>query len=95
MAEPTEPLDPHDNTFFSKRALQIGTAVRYHGVTDPGSLWFVTRIYTTLNGAVKPRKESFPQTLKDTVQLTNHVSGDVRHLRFGTLSYSAIWRIEE
>jgi hypothetical protein len=84
--------DHDDDIFFRKHQLRIGTALRYYGRTKPGSLWFVTGVYT---GQHIHRKETFPQKLTDLVRLKNHQTGEVRFMRFVYLEYSAIWRIDE
>jgi hypothetical protein len=84
-----------DPVFFTKRQLRVGTALRYYGRTGPGSLFFVTGIYTTRNGRHVPREETFPQTLDDLVRIKNHETGEVRFVRFAYASYSAIWRVED
>ena len=87
---PTEP--PDDPVFFAKHQLRVGTALRFHGRTHTGELWFVTGIYS---GNRTPRRETFPQTLDDLIRVKNHASGHVRFVRFSYLSYSSIWRIDE
>jgi hypothetical protein len=86
---------PDDPVFFTKHQLRVGTALRYYGRTAPGSLWFVTGIYSNNKGKTVPRQETFPQTLDDLVRLHNHETGEVRFMHVIYLSYSAIWRIDE
>ena len=84
--------DHDDDIFFHKHQLRIGTALRYCGRIDPGSLWFVSGVYT---GQHIQRKETFPQRLDDLVRLRNYQTDEVRFMRFVYLSYSAIWQIDE
>jgi hypothetical protein len=87
--------ETEDTVFFKKHQLRVGTALRYHGRTDAGALWFVTGIYTTNNGRHVLRAETFPQTLTDLVRVQNHQTKQVHFLAFQYLSYSAIWEIDE
>lgn len=91
--QPIEP--PDDDVFFHKHQLRVGTALRYYGRTGPGTLWFVTGVYTSDRGRHVPRQETFPQTLEDLIRLRNHETGEVRFMSFTYLSYSSIWRIDE
>jgi hypothetical protein len=83
---------PQDDIFFSKRDLRVGTAIRYWGRRNPGSLWFVTGVFTADR---VPRKEVFAKNLSDLIRLKNHITGEVRFRSFGYLSYSAIYRIDD
>jgi hypothetical protein len=91
--QPSEP--PVDDVFFTKHQLRVGTALRYYGRTAPGTLWFVTGIYTSDRGRHVPRQETFPQTLEDLIRIRNHETGEVRFMAFQYLSYSSLYRIEE
>lgn len=95
LPQPVEPPDDDDDVFFHKHQLRVGTALRYHGRSNPGALWFVVKIYTTDKGRHVPRAETFPQTLGDIVRLKNHETGEVRFFPFVYLSYSSIWRIDD
>lgn len=81
-----------DPVFFHKHQLRVGTALRYWGRRNPGSLWFVTGVYSA--GRV-PRSEVFAKNLSDLIRLKNHVTGEIRFRSFSYLSYSAIYRIDE
>ena len=79
-----------DPIFFEKRQLRVGMTLVYYGRTNPNSRWIIDAIYT----GVTHRHTIFPETLKDLVQLTERGTGRRRLMKFGYLSYSAIWRLD-
>lgn len=81
-----------DPIFFCKHQLRVGTALRYWGRRNPGSLWFVTGVYTA---GRTPRSEVFAKNLTDLIRLKNHVTSEVVFRSFGYISYSALYRIDE
>lgn len=90
-----------DEIFFSKRSVRIGTAFSHYGRRDPGTRWYVTKIesYVRLaNGRHRIQPVDQVQYLGDLVYLERRGFGDAnrsatRRATFGSLSYSAIWRL--
>jgi hypothetical protein len=95
-------FEPDDPVFFSKRSVRLNTKIAHCGRLDPQSVWHVVKIesYTKLpSGKYSLKKVSSVQHLTDLVYLERY-SGragrpDTRRASFGTLSYSAIWRLAE
>lgn len=90
----------YDPVFFPKEAIQVGTKLRNYGRRDPGSWWTVSAIRTyvkkpsghyQLERAVEVKHLSDIITLKRDKEDPAFVSH--REPTFGSISYSAIWRL--
>lgn len=96
-----------DPIFFRKDQLEVGKQLVYFGITDPNSIWEVTKIthaYFDPYSNRRYRKVNSPEALMDLVYLRRisnkprvrkngkRMSGRLE-LNFAYLSYSAIWRL--
>lgn len=90
-----------DPIFFTKDQLHLGTNLRYYGRLNPGALFTVTHIKSwrrSSRGNYYAIRAEVASRLDDDITLLCREPGkrpDIRKMRFGYLSYSAIWRIEE
>jgi hypothetical protein len=82
----------NDPIFFHKSQVRIGSRLRCFGRSRPATTWVAQRIWT-----FNRRGRSYVtavQTLRDVVELRCEETGERLDLRFGSISYSAIWRLE-
>lgn len=97
----TAATEEDDDIFFSKRSVRLGTAFSHYGRRDPRTRWYVTKIesYVRLpNGRHRMQAVDQVQYLGDLIYLERRGFGDqnrvtTRRATFGSLSYSAIWRL--
>ena len=85
----------HDNIFFTKEQIKLGTVLRCVGRLHTNTLWEVEKIIADFRkrngGGVKHLDQV--SRLQDEVHLISRGNGrDRRVATFGALSYSAIWR---
>jgi hypothetical protein len=97
--EATNEVDP---IFFRKQDLKKGTLLTNYGRRDPRSTWRVTEFKSlTLlpTGLYRFDKTTEVVHLRDIVVLVRQPHSDAvanrRESSFGSLSYSAIWRIKQ
>jgi hypothetical protein len=93
-------MPEYDPIFFPKEAIDIGTLLTNYGKRDPGSKWKVTDIRTYVKkptGFYHLEKASEVKHLGDIITLVRVPSDPAfvsrREPTFGSLSYSAIWRL--
>lgn len=82
----------NDLVFFHKTQLKLGSRIRCFGRRDSGTTWIIQRIWT-FNTRGRSHV-TVPQKLDDVLELRCEETGEYRDLRFGSMSYSAIWRLE-
>jgi hypothetical protein len=94
-------MTDYDPVFFPKEALQIGSVLINYGRRDPGSKWTVTDIRTYVkkpSGYFELSKVREVLHLSDIVTLVRKPADIAfvsrREPTFGSLSYSAIWRLK-
>lgn len=98
---PKEP-PPHDNVFFTKEQIRVGTVLMCVGRLTYNTRWRVTKITPDYRNR-HPRKDNLDRVmyLLDTVHLElmgvrlaeqSHWEAN-RRMSFACLSYSAIWRL--
>ena len=81
-----------DPIFFHKTQVRLGSRFRCFGRRNPNATWVAYGFWTH----VKRGKAyvTAPQTLSDLVRLRCEETGETLEITFGSLSYSAIWRLE-
>lgn len=82
-----------DLIFFHKSQLRLGMTLHYMGRTAPNSFWLINRIWRVSHkrGVEVKSIAASVGTLNDILELK--CGGETKYVRFGYLSYSAIWRI--
>jgi hypothetical protein len=90
----------YDKVFFSKNDIHRGTKLRNYGRRDPGSIWTVTRIehyVRTPSGGYRLVVRDEVEALADIIHMRRDLDDPAmqrtRTPSFGSLAYSAIWRI--
>jgi hypothetical protein len=89
-----------DDVFFHKSQIKVGTRLLNFGRKDHGSIWVVTHIYTHVileSGRIRRDTIEMVQKLNDYVEFRKVVRGvtsnEQRQRTFGSLSYTAVWRL--
>lgn len=93
-------MSEYDPVFFPKEALRIGTTLVNYGRRDPGSKWEVIDIRTYVRTSAdyyQLQRTKEVLHLSDIITLKRIPSDPAfvsrREPTFGSLSYSAIWRL--
>ena len=90
------PID--DDVFFHKGQVEVGAIFLNMGRLTPRSHWEVREIITHDPSAAaasgyRRRHVKQVERLGDDVKLVCRETGDKRTVQFGSMSYSAIWRL--
>lgn len=103
LAQETDPAltnFEYDNTFFPITAIRVGVKLKNYGKRDPGAIWEVTAIHTYKrrpSGSFDLLRVSEVQHLSDLISIKRvvHDTAMVNQRRptFGSIAYSAIWRL--
>ena len=85
-----------DDVFFHRSQLKVGTVLENFGRISHATLWTVIQVKTYKigrTGLARPVATGEVTRLSDDLVLRRNDSNETRQLSFGTLSYSAIWRL--
>lgn len=87
----------HDNTFFHKSQVVVGTKLINWGRLYHGEIWEVIEIRSyrksQRSGQMRTLRIESTERLNDDIVLRNNDRNVTRQASFASLSYSAIWRI--
>lgn len=85
-----------DPIFFHKSQIKVGSHFLHFGRRMPRTNWIVQRIWTFQKekyGRVRSYVTDV-RTLNDILEMRCEETGEIRSVRFGYISYSAIWRLQ-
>lgn len=87
----------HDDIFFHRSQVHVGTKFVNWGRTYHGEIWTVIEIRdyykSARSGEMRTRRVQDVLKLQDDLVLRSDERNITRQVTFGTLSYSAIWRL--
>lgn len=87
----------HDNIFFHRSQVTVGTRIVNFGRVYHGEVWTVIEIRdyykSARSGEMRTRRVNEVIKLTDDLVLRSDDRNITRQVSFGTLSYSAIWRL--
>jgi len=100
QVQPNQAEADVDKVFFPNESIRVGVKLRNYGKTDPGSIWRVTHIETYVrlpSGLYRLDRTPEIIRLNDIVHIqresTDPAMVNKRNPSFGSLKYSAIWRL--
>ena len=96
-SEPAGKWQGHDKVFFHKDQIAVGTKLVNFGRLYHGEIWEVIEIRSyrkaPRSGRMLTLQIDATSKLSDDVLIRSAERNTTRQVTFGTLSYSAIWRL--
>lgn len=87
-----------DDILFHKRQIAKGVQLENFGRKNHGSVWtvrqIITFVYRTTTNSWRPKPSETVVHLSDELVLVKEGSNETRQVTFGSLSYSAVWRLK-